>query len=114
VEYVSTGNADAAKASPVERMSESVRMSIWLLRRTQMFPGYHAMPPCRECTALCHRAAGHFEGWFNLALARQKSERWEQAAEAYEEALKEARACWSKALEVEPALAQGYFGPSID
>ena len=26
----------------------------------------------------------------------------------------EARACWSKALEVEPALAQGYFGPSMD
>jgi hypothetical protein len=27
---------------------------------------------------------------------------------------REARACWSKALEVEPALAQGYFGPSMD
>ena len=26
----------------------------------------------------------------------------------------EARACWSKALEAEPALAQGYFGPAID
>jgi TolA-binding protein len=26
----------------------------------------------------------------------------------------EARACWTKALEAEPALAQGYFGPAID
>jgi Flp pilus assembly protein TadD len=26
----------------------------------------------------------------------------------------EARACWAKALEAEPALAQGYFGPAID
>ena len=26
----------------------------------------------------------------------------------------EARSCWTKALEVEPALAQGYFGPAID
>ena len=26
----------------------------------------------------------------------------------------EARNCWSKALEAEPALAQGYFGPAID
>jgi TolA-binding protein len=26
----------------------------------------------------------------------------------------EARACWSKALEAEPALAQGYFGPTIE
>ena len=26
----------------------------------------------------------------------------------------EARNCWSKALESEPALAQGYFGPAID
>jgi tetratricopeptide (TPR) repeat protein len=26
----------------------------------------------------------------------------------------EARACRSRALEVEPALAQGYFGPSMD
>ena len=26
----------------------------------------------------------------------------------------EARTCWSKALEAEPALAQGYFGPAID
>jgi tetratricopeptide (TPR) repeat protein len=26
----------------------------------------------------------------------------------------EARSCWSKALESEPALAQGYFGPAID
>jgi len=26
----------------------------------------------------------------------------------------EARTCWNKALEAEPALAQGYFGPAID
>jgi Tfp pilus assembly protein PilF len=26
----------------------------------------------------------------------------------------EAKSCWSKALEAEPALAQGYFGPAID
>jgi tetratricopeptide (TPR) repeat protein len=26
----------------------------------------------------------------------------------------EARSCWSKALDAEPALAQGYFGPAID
>ena len=26
----------------------------------------------------------------------------------------EARACWTKALEAEPALAQGYFGPAIE
>jgi len=26
----------------------------------------------------------------------------------------EARSCWSKALDAEPALAQGYFGPTID
>jgi len=26
----------------------------------------------------------------------------------------EARSCWSKALEAEPALAQGYFGPAIE
>jgi tetratricopeptide (TPR) repeat protein len=26
----------------------------------------------------------------------------------------EARACWTRALEAEPALAQGYFGPAID
>jgi tetratricopeptide (TPR) repeat protein len=26
----------------------------------------------------------------------------------------EARSCWSKALEAEPALAQGYFGPTIE
>jgi TolA-binding protein len=26
----------------------------------------------------------------------------------------EARLCWTKALESEPALAQGYFGPAID
>jgi tetratricopeptide (TPR) repeat protein len=89
---------------------------------------------CRAGNAPRHATAlpGHFEGWFNLALAHQKSARWEQAAEAYEEpempeALlnlgrilesngksEEARACWSKALEAEPALAQGYFGPSMD
>jgi len=26
----------------------------------------------------------------------------------------EARACWTRALEAEPALAQGYFGPAIE
>jgi tetratricopeptide (TPR) repeat protein len=26
----------------------------------------------------------------------------------------DARECWTKALEVEPALAQGYFGPAIE
>ena len=26
----------------------------------------------------------------------------------------EARICWAKALEAEPALAQGYFGPAIE
>jgi tetratricopeptide (TPR) repeat protein len=26
----------------------------------------------------------------------------------------EARSCWTKALDAEPALAQGYFGPAID
>jgi tetratricopeptide (TPR) repeat protein len=26
----------------------------------------------------------------------------------------EARTCWSKALQAEPTLAQGYFGPAID
>jgi TolA-binding protein len=26
----------------------------------------------------------------------------------------EARSCWGKALEAEPALAQGYFGPAIE
>ena len=26
----------------------------------------------------------------------------------------EARSCWSRALELEPALAQGYFGPAIE
>src|SRR5579883_2110016 len=31
---------------------------------------------------------GHFEGWFNLALAHQKLSRWQPAAEAYEEAIK--------------------------
>jgi len=30
----------------------------------------------------------HFEGWFNLALSHQKSGRYQQAAEAYEEALR--------------------------
>jgi tetratricopeptide (TPR) repeat protein len=28
--------------------------------------------------------------------------------------LEEARSCWSRALEAEPELAQGYFGPAID
>jgi tetratricopeptide (TPR) repeat protein len=26
----------------------------------------------------------------------------------------EARECWNKALDAQPALAQGYFGPAID
>ena len=26
----------------------------------------------------------------------------------------EARVCWTKALEAEPTLAQGYFGPAIE
>jgi tetratricopeptide (TPR) repeat protein len=26
----------------------------------------------------------------------------------------EARGCWTRALEAEPALAQGYFGPAIE
>jgi hypothetical protein len=28
--------------------------------------------------------------------------------------LEEARSCWSRALEAEPELAQGYFGPVIE
>jgi TolA-binding protein len=26
----------------------------------------------------------------------------------------EARTCWTRALDAEPALAQGYFGPAIE
>ena len=49
--------------------------------------GDHALT-AKFCTLLVSAVPGHFEGWFNLALAHQKSGRWEQAAEAYEEALK--------------------------
>ena len=49
--------------------------------------GEHALT-AKFCTLLVSAVPGHFEGWFNLALAHQKSGRWEQAAEAYEEALK--------------------------
>ena len=34
------------------------------------------------------RCPDHFEGWFNLALAHQKSGRFQPAAEAYEECVK--------------------------
>ena len=47
----------------------------------------HALT-AKFCTLLVSAVPGHFEGWFNLALAHQKSGRWEQAAESYEEALK--------------------------
>ncbi len=49
--------------------------------------GEHALT-AKFCTLLVSAVPGHFEGWFNLALAHQKSGRWEQAAEAYEEAIK--------------------------
>ena len=49
--------------------------------------GEHALT-AKFCTLLVSAVPGHFEGWFNLALAHQKSARWEPAAEAYEEALK--------------------------
>ena len=49
--------------------------------------GDHALT-AKFCTLLVSAVPGHFEGWFNLGLAHQKSGRWEQAAEAYEEALK--------------------------
>src|SRR5436309_1524853 len=47
----------------------------------------HALT-AKFCTLLVSAVPGHFEGWFNLALAHQKSARWEPAAEAYEEAIK--------------------------
>jgi len=46
----------------------------------------HALT-AKFCTLLVSAVPGHFEGWFNLGLAYQKSQRWEQAAEAYGEAL---------------------------
>ncbi len=49
--------------------------------------GEHALT-AKFCTLLVSAVPGHFEGWFNLALAHQKSARWEQASEAYEEAIK--------------------------
>jgi len=51
--------------------------------------GEHGLT-AKFCTLLVSAVPGHFEGWFNLALAHQKSERWEQAAEAYDEAIKAA------------------------
>ena len=49
--------------------------------------GEHGLT-AKFCTLLVSAVPGHFEGWFNLALAHQKSGRWEQAAEAYDEAMK--------------------------
>ena len=49
--------------------------------------GEHALT-AKFCTLLVSAVPAHFEGWFNLALAHQKSGRFEQAEEAYEEALK--------------------------
>jgi len=49
--------------------------------------GEHALT-AKFCTLLVSAAPGHFEGWFNLALAHQKLGRWPQAAESYDEALK--------------------------
>ena len=40
------------------------------------------------CTLLVSAVPKHFEAWFNLALAHQKSARYDQAAQAYEQALK--------------------------
>ena len=40
------------------------------------------------CTLLVSAVPNHFEAWFNLALAHQKSSRYQPSAEAYEEALK--------------------------
>ena len=47
----------------------------------------HALT-AKFCTLLVSAVPTHFEGWFNLGLAHQKAGRWEQAAEAYEQALK--------------------------
>src|SRR5207244_13454035 len=49
--------------------------------------GEHALT-AKFCTLLVNSVPGHFEGWFNLALAHQKSGRFEQAAEAYSECVK--------------------------
>ena len=74
---------------------------------------------------------------YNAGLMHEKAGQPEKAVRLYREALAqqpdmpeallnlgrilesagksdEARACWSKALEAEPALAQGYFGPAMD
>ena len=50
--------------------------------------GEHALT-AKFCTLLVSAVPGHFEGWFNLALSHQKSGRWQQAIEAYEEAIKQ-------------------------
>ena len=47
----------------------------------------HALT-AKFCTLLVAAVPGHFEGWFNLGLAHQKSGRFPQSAEAYEEAIK--------------------------
>ena len=47
----------------------------------------HALT-AKFCTLLVSAVPGHFEGWFNLGLAYQKSDRWQEAAEAYGEALR--------------------------
>src|SRR5947209_1833211 len=49
--------------------------------------GEHALT-AKFCTLLVSKVPGHFEGWFNLGLAHQKSGRFEPAAEAYVEAIK--------------------------
>jgi len=49
--------------------------------------GEHSLT-AKFCTLLVTAVPGHFEAWFNLALAHQKSGRWQQAADAYHEALK--------------------------
>ena len=49
--------------------------------------GEHALT-AKFCTLLVSAVPAHFEGWFNLGLAHQKSSRWEQAVEAYDEAVK--------------------------
>ncbi len=49
--------------------------------------GEHALT-AKFCTLLVNAVPGHFEGWFNLALAHQKSGRLEPAAEAYAECVK--------------------------
>src|ERR1017187_9611530 len=50
--------------------------------------GEHALT-AKFCTLLVSAVPGHFEGWFNLALSHQKSGRWQQAIDAYEEAIKQ-------------------------